>query len=138
MTQRIILAAALAVAMVSRTTPSAAQQCLGDFNGDFIVTVDELIIAVRNSLDHCQFNGVRFVDNHDGTVTDHKTGLVWEKKDNLDGSVNESDPHDADNTETWSSSGSVPDGTMFTPSSPRSTAGHRRTGGDQRVLHRPL
>jgi hypothetical protein len=113
MVLRIILVAALAVAMASRTTPAAAQ-CLGDFNGDFQVSVDELIIAVRNSLDDCQMSGARFVDNRDGTVTDHKTGLVWEKKDNLDGSPNPSDPHDADNLYAWSSSGTVPDGTIFT------------------------
>ena len=110
---RIILVAAFAVAMVSRTTPSAAQ-CLGDFNGDFKVTVDELITAVGNSLNNCEFSGPRFVDNRDGTVTDHKTGLVWEKKDNLDGSSNLSDPHDADNVYAWSSSGTAPDGTAFT------------------------
>jgi hypothetical protein len=113
MTLRIILVAALAVAMASPTTPSAAQ-CLGDFNGDFKVTVDELITAVGNSLNDCRLSGARFVDNRDGTVTDRKTGLVWEKKDNLDGSTNPSDPHDADNLYAWSSSGTAPDGTVFT------------------------
>jgi hypothetical protein len=110
---RIILVAAVAAAMVSRTTPSAAQ-CLGDFNGDFAVSVGELITAVRNSLDNCQISGARFVDNRDGTVTDRKTGLVWEKKDNLDGSANPSDPRDADNLYAWTSSGTAPDGTVFT------------------------
>ena len=113
MTLRIILLAALALAMGSRAAPSPAQ-CLGDFNGDFKVTVDELITAVRNSLDECQISGARFVDDRDGTVTDRTTGLVWEKKDNLDGSSNPSDPHDADNTFAWSSSGTAPDGTAFT------------------------
>jgi hypothetical protein len=110
---RIILVATLALAMVSKTTPSAAQ-CLGDFNGDFKVTVDELVTAVGNSLDDCRLSRARFVDNRDGTVTDRKTGLVWEKKDNLDGSPNPSDPHDADNLHAWSSSGTAPDGTVFT------------------------
>ena len=113
MMPRMILVAVLAMAMDSRTTPSAAQ-CLGDFNGDFRVTVDELITAIRNSLDGCQMSGARFVDNRDGTVTDHKTGLVWEKKDNLDGLTNPSDPHDADNTYVWSGSGTAPDGSAFT------------------------
>lgn len=113
MMQRITLVATVALAMVSQTAPSAAQ-CLGDFNGDSKVTVDELITAVRNSLDGCQLNGARFVDNRDGTVTDRKTGLVWEQKDNLDGNPNLSDPHDADNSYGWSSSGTAPDGTMFT------------------------
>ena len=110
---RMILAGAVALAMSSMSLPAAAQ-CLGDFNGDFEVTVDELIVAVRNSLDDCEFDGPRFVDNRDGTVTDRKTGLVWEKKDNRDGSPDLSDPHDADNLYVWSSSGSAPDGTVFT------------------------
>jgi len=113
MIMRTILVAALAVAMNSRTPPAAAQ-CLGDFNGDSKVSVDELLTAVRNSLDDCQLSGARFVDNGDGTVTDHETGLVWEKKDHLDGSTNPSDPHDADNLYVWSSSGTAPDGTVFT------------------------
>jgi hypothetical protein len=56
----------------------------------------------------------RFVDNGDGTVTDQYTGLQWEKKDSKDGHVTFADPHDADNTYTWSSSGTAPDGTVFT------------------------
>src|SRR5512143_1026840 len=113
MTLRIILMATLALTMVSKPAPSAAQ-CLGDFNGDFRVTVDELVTAVQNALDQCEINGPRFVENRNGTVTDRKTGLVWEKKDNLDGSTNPSDPHDADNLYSWSVGGSAPDGTMFT------------------------
>ena len=46
----------------------------------------------------------RFVDNGDGTVTDSKTGLMWEKK--TDSNVND--------TYFWSSSGSAPDGPLFT------------------------
>ncbi len=110
---RISLVAALAVAMASSTMPAAAQ-CLGDFNGDFKVTVDELIVAVKNSLNECEIDGPRFADNRDGTVTDNKTGLVWEKKDNLDGNADPSDPHDADNRYAWSRSGTAPDGTAFT------------------------
>jgi hypothetical protein len=56
----------------------------------------------------------RYGDNGDGTVTDYDTGLQWEQKDNLDGSPNFADPHDADNYYTWSSSGTDPDGTVFT------------------------
>jgi len=110
---RNILIAALAVSMVAIASPSTAQ-CLGDFNGDFKVTVDELVTAVQNSLDECAIDGERFVDNRDGTITDRKTGLMWEKKDNLDGSTNPADPHDADNLYSWSSSRIVPDGTTFT------------------------
>ncbi|HEY8517948.1 MAG TPA: DUF1566 domain-containing protein [Candidatus Binatia bacterium] len=39
----------------------------------------------------------RFVDNGDGTITDTRTGLMWEKKSD-DGSI-----HDKDNTYTWCS-----------------------------------
>ena len=113
MNPRIILVAALALAMIWKPA-SATAQCLGDFNGDFTVSVDELVTAVFNSLNQCTLIGPRFVDNRDGTVTDRKTGLVWERKDDLDGSANPKDPHDADNLYTWSSSGSAPDGTLFT------------------------
>jgi hypothetical protein len=55
----------------------------------------------------------RYLDNGDGTLSDLNTGLQWEKKDNLDGIVNDADPHDADNTYTWSASAG-PDGTVYT------------------------
>lgn len=54
----------------------------------------------------------RFVDNRDGTITDLKTCLVWEKKDDAGGI------HDKGNAYTWSSTCSdgycPPDGTAFT------------------------
>jgi hypothetical protein len=94
-------------------------QCLGDFNGDGKVTIDELTTAVDNALSGCQVSGPRFVDNGDGTVTDHQTRLTWEKKDNLDGDPNPADSHDADNVYSWSndiaySADTAPDGTVFT------------------------
>lgn len=52
----------------------------------------------------------RFVDNGDGTVTDHATGLQWEKKD-------EDCPmsiHCVEAQHSWSSSGTGPDGSAFT------------------------
>ncbi len=39
----------------------------------------------------------RFVDNGDGTICDHQTGLMWEKKDAADGVVDLNNPHDVDN-----------------------------------------
>src|SRR5262249_19397201 len=42
-----------------------------------------------------------FADNGDGTVTDNRTGLQWEKKDGDDGTVNEADLHDVDNGYAW-------------------------------------
>ena len=59
-------------------------------------------------------SGSRFVDNGDGTVTDNLTALQWEKKDNLNGTVNGSDPHDADNLYKLSSTGNLDDGTAVT------------------------
>lgn len=56
----------------------------------------------------------RFVDNGDGTVTDHFTALQWEKKDSADGTPDLANPHDADNRYQWSGSGMVPDGGAFT------------------------
>ena len=44
---------------------------------------------------------VRFVDNGDGTTTDHETGLVWERKDGADGTPDATNLHDVDNTYTW-------------------------------------
>ena len=58
----------------------------------------------------------RFEDNGDGTVTDHFTGLQWEKKTNLDTTANPADPHDADNYYTLTSTvgGTAQNGTAFT------------------------
>lgn len=50
-----------------------------------------------------------YLDNGDGTITDTRTGLMWEKKSD-DGSV-----HDKDNVYSWSSGGSsVLDGNIAT------------------------
>jgi hypothetical protein len=38
----------------------------------------------------------RYIDNGDGTITDHKTGLIWEKKDQALGGI-----HNFNNTYTW-------------------------------------
>ncbi len=52
----------------------------------------------------------RFVDNGDGTVTDHQTGLMWEQKDDAGGI------HDKDDQYSWSIDGfsQAPDGSAFT------------------------
>jgi hypothetical protein len=50
----------------------------------------------------------RFVDNGNGTVTDRQTGLMWEKK-TTDGTI-----HDWQHVYTWSTSGTAPDGSVFT------------------------
>ncbi len=56
----------------------------------------------------------RYADNGDGTVLDYDLRLQWEKKTNVDGSVNLADPHDADNGYSWSASPPAANGTAFT------------------------
>ena len=43
----------------------------------------------------------RFADNANGTITDNETGLMWEKKTELDGSANFANLHEADNVYRW-------------------------------------
>jgi hypothetical protein len=71
--------------LLTLTAAHAGAQCLGDFNSDGKVTIDELVTAVDNALHGCQVLPARFVDNADGTITDHKTKLMWEKKDQAGG-----------------------------------------------------
>jgi uncharacterized protein DUF1566 len=59
--------------------------------------------------------GERFTDRGDSTVLDNLSGLVWEKKVNLDGMQAPGDPHDADNLYTWSAGAPYKEnGTVFT------------------------
>ncbi len=62
--------------------------------------------------------GTRLVDNGDGTVTDNATGLMWERKDSVNGGTNYNDPHDTDNGYVWTTfgntSGTAAVGTVFT------------------------
>lgn len=57
--------------------------------------------------------GCRFVDNGN-SITDYDTGLQWVETNDLDGVATYGNPQDADNTYTWSSSGTAADGTVFT------------------------
>ncbi len=71
--------------------------------------------------EHCdmiaaKLSGASFVDNGDGTITDGQTGLMWEKKDTAVGSgLDYANPHDVDNTYTWSGASpwEAPTGTAF-------------------------
>ena len=57
----------------------------------------------------------RYTDNGDGTVTDCDTRLMWEMKTGtVGGGADPSDPHNVNNTYTWSNTGSAPDGMVFT------------------------
>ena len=63
-----------------------------------------------------------YVDNGDGTITDSNTGLTWEKKLQqdyvynacIDDSGGCANPHDADNSYTWTAGGSAFDGAVVT------------------------
>jgi hypothetical protein len=65
-------------------------------------------------------NAPRFEDCGDGTVSDHKTGLQWEKKTGTLGgfvlcdTVSCPDPHLVNNLYPWSLTGTAPDGAAFT------------------------
>jgi hypothetical protein len=57
----------------------------------------------------------RFIDNGDGTISDRKTGLMWEKKTGeAGGPSNPGDVHDVNNRYRWSDTGTNGDGTAFT------------------------
>lgn len=63
----------------------------------------------------------RFVDNRDGTISDTQTGLMWEKKSGTVGIVvicntptTCTNPHSVNNVYQWSSTGTIPDGALFT------------------------
>jgi hypothetical protein len=64
----------------------------------------------------------RFMDNGDGTITDNQTGLMWEKKTGTvsdtfnfcDASTDCADVSNVNNIYTWSVTGSLPDGSLFT------------------------
>jgi hypothetical protein len=122
--QAIILGfAAVILALWPGRIGAQCDQCEGDFNGDGEVTINEIIVSVNNALDGCPAPGPRFVDNGDGTITDTKTALQWEKKDSFDdspepvicpGAPTCTNPHDADNRYTWSAEGNGPDGSAYT------------------------
>lgn len=74
---------------------------------DVEVVQDRIITYVGNVTK--SLHGDRFEDNGDGTVTDWKTGLMWEQKTDDGQTV-----HDKDNIYSWSATGNAPDGTAFT------------------------
>jgi hypothetical protein len=87
-----------------------------------ICAASDTVVSYQGAL-VCKSTLPRYIDNGDGTVTDNQTGLMWEKK--FDGSLpiicsigNPSCPpdpiHDVNNTYSWSSTGTLADGTLFT------------------------
>ena len=76
--------------------------------------------------DGCAFDtsrcwNARYTDNADGTITDHQSGLMWEKKTELDFSANLANPHDADNIYRWSGTCTVATSKLCQPSSAAAT-----------------
>jgi hypothetical protein len=59
-------------------------------------------------------NAVQFVDNNNGTVTDYSTGLMWQQPTGTFGGTPTSDVKDVNTQYTWSTTGTLPDGTLFT------------------------
>jgi hypothetical protein len=59
-----------------------------------------------------QYSGLSraYTDLGGGMIQDNVTGLIWEQKTNMDGTVNYSNPHDADNTYTWCDTNSSTNG----------------------------
>jgi hypothetical protein len=69
-------------------------------NGDEALQQSELTADARGMA--WQLSAApRFLDNRDGTITDHQTGLTWEKKTAHDDVLNPANPHDADNRYVW-------------------------------------
>lgn len=76
-----------------------------------------LAASTANALEVCPPGApARFVDNGDGTTCDHRTGLMWEQKNAEDGTQDLGNPHDVDNTYSWTGTPGSPfaDGTAFT------------------------
>ena len=107
---------------------NAGEQCdQNDLNGATCVSQGFAFGVLRCGA-NCVFDTggcftTRFTDNDDGTVSDARTGLMWEKKADFDGGPGVActsagvcpDPHDADNLYTFSfGSPSGPPGTAYT------------------------
>jgi len=70
------------------------------------------VAVLYNGAFICKSAVPHYVDNGDGTVTDNRTGLMWEKKS----AVGSGDVHDLNTVYTWSAGNAdqKPDGTLFT------------------------
>jgi hypothetical protein len=100
-------AALAGAAVCGNGTVESGEQCEVDtLNGSTCVTLGfvggTLRCEVGCLVDASGCYTTRFVDNGDGTITDNKTRLQWEKKTTTVGSaVNYGDQHDVDNLYTW-------------------------------------
>ena len=85
--------------------------------GDLAPKIDKVL----EKLDAVSCAASGFIDNLDGTLCDCARDLMWEKKTGTVGVPANCtsaglcpDPHDVNNTYSWSSSGLDPDGTAYT------------------------
>ena len=86
--------------------PSRLAECQQAFNSA-MTQIDKTVLGAS---DEC-----RYMDNGDGTISDLLTGLMWEKKTGTAGGADDpGDPHNVNDTFTWSNTGDAPDGTVFT------------------------
>lgn len=92
-----------------------------------------LASELRDEIDACVANvttllagGVaptpRYVDNGDGSITDHETGLVWEKKVSLGGGEDYDNLNDADNFHIWAGTCSLDPSKLCQPNAAASAA----------------
>jgi len=78
-------------------------------------TSPDAIVLYKGSF-VCNSSVPRYVDNGDGTITDNQTGLMWEKKTGIIGSLNPSDIHDVNNAYSITTlfPSDVNNGTLYT------------------------
>ena len=105
------------IVLVLQSEPSRAKQVKP---GD----LDPKLGTVLQKLDAVSCAASGYVDNADGTLCDCTRNLMWEKKTGTLGEPAECtgaspdstcfDPHDVNNGYQWSSTGSDPDGALFT------------------------
>ena len=94
--------------LIATTTQlHAARPSLGGLQQQIDALVAALLVCPSTSPQ-------RFVDNGDGTICDHQTGLMWEQKDAEDGVEDLRNPHDVDNHYTWTAGSTSASGTAFT------------------------
>jgi hypothetical protein len=92
---------------------------LGTLAGETCVT-QGFTGGVLSCANGCTFDtsgcwNMRFVDNGDGTITDNASGLMWEKKTELNSTTNFANPHDPDNLHQWAGSCSINTGKRCQP-----------------------
>jgi hypothetical protein len=92
------------------TGPQGPAGTNGSSGGGLVCTTapNVFLVTASNGSQTCQ---PRYVDNDDGTVTDNKTGLMWEKKS----AAGTGDVHDVGNTYGWTGESpyTEPTGTLF-------------------------